>query len=65
MADQDRNQTVDRVASLINDSQPNDEDNTAAANETLAAEPTEAISLSSASATSLEPDVSLNHNQAS
>ena len=66
MADQDRTertQTIDLATSLNAQTEPRDGGNTAAVDETLAAEPAEAISISSVSATSLEPDVSLEHTQ--
>jgi hypothetical protein len=63
MADNDRAKTVDQDASHNVQPEPKDEGRTAAAEETLAAEPTEAISISSVPATSLEPDVSPKYNQ--
>jgi hypothetical protein len=63
MADHDRAQTVDQDAILNVQPEPKDKGDTAAAEETLAAEPTEATSISSVSASSLEPDVSSKHNQ--
>ena len=62
MSDQDRTQTVDQAPDLNVQSVPRNEANVHATNETVAAE-TEAISISSVSASSLEPDVSPEHNQ--